>query len=524
MPNSPRRLWSLPVISVLVVSALAAPGGLRAAPQGNRVEARQDVAHVESATTRPNFIVLLVDDWGWTDASCCGSDLYETPNIDRLAASGVRFTDAYASCTVCSPTRAALLTGMYPARLRVTDWITGHVRPRAKMRIPKWTQRLEHKHTTLAEALKARGYKTAHVGKWHLTPRSQELDKVAPYYPEKHGFDFNVAGNQWGMPGSYFWPYKAKKRKGLAQRVGNFPDGGKDGDYLTDRLTDEALALIDKFGKDPFFLYFAYYNVHTPIQGKPEYVKRYKGSVKQDGRHRNATYAAMVQSVDDSVGRILAKLRELGIDDRTVICLTGDNGGLDRQGRPTENAPLRAGKGSAYEGGVRVPGIVRWPGVTPKGKVCSTPIQSIDFYPTILSIAAVEGDEAHNANVDGVDLSPILRDPTADLGRKALFWHYPHYHPGGAQPYGAVRSGKWRLLEFYDAPGKERVELYDLAADLGERKDLAGAQPERTAELRKLLAEWRRTVKAQMPTLNPRYVPRRPKKGARKKGARKKGA
>ncbi len=458
----------------------------------------------ESLTEPLNVIVLLVDDWGWTDAGCCGSDLYETPNVDRLAASGVRFTDAYASCTVCSPTRAAVMTGMYPARLHLTDWITGHVRPRAKLRVPEWTQHLEHRHTTLAEALAGEGYRTAHIGKWHLTQRSESLEVVAPDYPDRHGFEVNVAGNQWGMPGSYHWPYVAKKREGLMQRVANFPEGGAEGDYLTDRLTDEALALIDDWRDEPFFLYFAYYNVHTPIEGKAETIERYRAKLAANGSedrlHTNPTYASMVDAVDESVGRILDKLEELEIDDRTLIVLTGDNGGLDRKGNPTENAPLRAGKGSAYEGGVRVPGVVRWPGVTRPGTVCREPIQSIDFYPTILSAT---GGPRSEAAVDGADLAPLFRDPGATLQR-ALFWHYPHYHPGGASPYGAVREGDWRLVEFYE---DDRVELYNLAEDIGEARDLAGQEVERTRDMRQQLHTWRASVEAQMPTANPAYQP-----------------
>ncbi len=455
-----------------------------------------------------NFVVLLVDDWGWTDAGCYGSDFYETPHIDRLAADGVQFTNAYAACTVCSPTRAALLTGMYPGRTRVTDWIPGHFgREKEKYPLmpPDWTQRLEHRYTTLAEALQASGYRTAHVGKWHLTPSSDDPAVVAPFYPDRHGFEVNIAGNQFGAPASYFWPFERPNAAGLSKRTANFPPGGKTGDYLTDTLTDHTLRLIEEYREEPFCLYFPYYNVHTPLQGKPELVAKYEAKRTPGLRHSNATYAAMVQSVDESVGRIRARLEELKLADRTVILLTSDNGGLDlRDNGPTKNAPLRSGKGSAYEGGVRVPLLILWPGVTPAGAICDTPAITVDYYPTILELAGVAGDPEHNRHVDGKSLVPVLRDPGADLGRTDLFWHYPHYHPGGAEPYSAIRSGDWRLVEFQF---ENRVELYNLGEDLGERRDLSASNPEKVQELRTRLNAWRQTVGAQAALPNPDYRP-----------------
>lgn len=451
-----------------------------------------------------NFVFLLVDDWGWLDAGCLGSDLYETPNIDRLAADGVRFANAYAACTVCSPTRAAIMTGMYPGRTRVTDWIPGHTRRQAKLRVPAWTQQLEHEHVTIAEALRKVGYRTAHIGKWHLTPRSMDRAEVARFYPDKHGFEINVAGNQWGAPGSYHWPFRRRRAKDLAARVANFPAGGKQGDYLTDTLTDQALEILEGFGDQPFLLYFPYYNVHTPIQGRADLTARYQEKLSdgQQRKHRNAEYAAMVTAVDESVGRIRQKLTDLGIADRTVIILTGDNGGLDRPKRgPTDNDPLRAGKGSAYEGGVRVPGFVLLPGSTVKGAVCQEPIISVDFYPTILSLAGVT--ESAASGLDGESILPLLKDPSSRLERNAIFWHYPHYHPGGASPHGAIRVRDWRLVEFFE---DMHVELYNLAKDPGETTDLAGTTII-TNMLRQRLHAWRESVHAQMPTANPDYRP-----------------
>ncbi len=453
-----------------------------------------------AAQRPPNFLVLLVDDLGWTDLGCYGSDFYRTPNIDRLAASGVRFTHGYAACTVCSPTRAALMTGMYPGRTNVTDWIPGHSRPRAPLRPPAWTMRLEHRYTTLAEALGLAGYRTAHVGKWHLMPRL-EPEEMAGYAPQRHGFEINIAGNEWGAPGSYFHPYRRADRE-----VYPLPAGGAEGDYLTDRLTDEAIAILEEFRDEPFLLYFPYYAVHTPIQARAEDSAQFETRVDASKRHRNPSYAGMLAALDRSVGRLRSKLEELGIADETVIVFTGDNGGLDRKGRdgrmghPTENAPLRAGKGSAYEGGVRTPTIYYWPGVTPAASVSAQPVITVDVYPTLLEIAGAEGDPAHNELVDGVSLAGLLRDPSARLDRESLYWHYPHYHSGGATPHSAIRDGDWRLVHFYE---DDRAELYHLAEDVAETRDLSAAMPDKAAALRAKLDAWRAAVGAQEPLPNP---------------------
>ena len=428
---------------------------------------------------KPNIVFLLVDDLGWTDFGCFGSDLYETPNIDRLCNDGMKFTNGYAACTVCSPTRAAVMTGKYPVRTGITNWISGP------------TMRLHHEETTLAEALRDGGYQTWHVGKWHLAPRG--ADEVEDYYPEHQGFDVNIGGNHWGAPGTYFHPYHSKRKT-----MGKLPPGGKEGDYLTDRLTDEALKLIDNRNDKPFFLSFWYYNVHTPIQGRPDLVKKYQG-ILADGkkrRHRNATYAAMIESVDESVGRISAKLKELGLADNTIIILTGDNGGLDRNGNPTENIPLRAGKGSAYEGGTRVPTIIKWPGVTKPGSVSDEPVISIDYYPTLLEITGIKGVSAHNANVDGISLTPVLRNAKASLNRESLFWHYPHNHGGGSRKYGSIRKGNLILVEHYTSGV---LELYDLNKDLSQQKDLSTELPEKTQELHKEFRAWLKSVGGTIP-------------------------
>jgi arylsulfatase A len=448
---------------------------------------------------KPNVIVMLIDDMGWTDLGCQGSTFYKTPNIDRLAAEGVRFTNAYSACTVCSPTRAALLTGQYPARLHITDWIAGHVRPNAKLRVPEWTKYLPHETTTIAEVLKSASYSTAMVGKWHLWDEA--------YWPASHGFDVNIGGNHRGQPPSYFFPYERGdiKLPGL--------EAGEEGEYLTDRLTDEAVAWIEANRDRPFFVYLPHYTVHTPLQAKQDLIDEYKTSGTATKAHNNATYAAMIDSLDQSVGRIMDKLRELKLDENTVVIFTSDNGGLIG---PTSQPPLRAGKGSAYEGGVRVPLIVRFPGTVKAGTTDDTPVITMDLFPTIRDLASISPSAAADSTLDGISLLPLL-DGSGSLNREALFWHYPHYHPGGATPYSAVRAGDHRLVEFFE---DGRTELYNLKEDIGETKDLADEQPQKRDELRAMLAKWRESVGAQLPTPNPNYDPTAPlpAKGKSKNG------
>jgi arylsulfatase A len=429
---------------------------------------------------RPNVVFFLIDDMGWTDLGCMGSPLYETPNIDRLAREGLKFTQACSACTVCSPTRAGLMTGKYPARLHLTDYIPGEKHPKAKLRIPDWTKHLPLEEVTIAEVLKGAGYATASIGKWHLGPPE--------FFPEHQGFDLNRGGCDKGQPPSYFSPYK----------IPTLEDGPK-GEYLTDRLTDEAVKFVEANKDRPFFLYFPHYGVHTPLQAKPGAIEKYKAKIKPGMDQKNATYAAMVESVDESIGRVLAKLDELKLADKTLVVFTSDNGGLLQS---TSNKPLRAGKGSAYEGGVRVPLLVRWPGIVAAGRVCDTPAITPDWYPTIAEAAGVKLDPKQT--VDGASLLPLLKG-VEGFAREAIFWHYPHYHGGGAKPYGAVRKGDLRLVEFFE---DDRVELYDLKNDVGETKDLAAERPEKAQELRRLLADWRASVGAQMPAPNPDYDPK----------------
>jgi len=451
-----------------------------------------------STVGRPNVVFILIDDLGWRDVGCYGNTIYQTPHVDRLAGQGMRFTDGYAACNCCSPTRASIMSGKYPARLRLTDWIPGSHFPWTQLRPPDWTKYLPLEEVTIAEALKAAGYATGHVGKWHLGGD--------PYLPEAQGFDFNFGGCASGAPGSYFFPY----------RIPAIQDGAP-GEFLTERLTDEALKFIEANRSRPFFLYLSHYTVHRPLQAKKDVVANYLAKGRPAVGATNATFAAMVESMDASVGRVIAKLEELGIDDRTVVFFMSDNGGLARkiQGPPrlkqakhcvasTSNAPLREGKGSPYEGGIREPWIVKWPGVVRPGSTCSVPVTSVDFYTTILEMAGAQGDPDHS--VDGVSIVPLLKE-TGGLRREALYWHYPHYNvtgEAGVRPHGIVRSGRYKLIEFYE---EGRAELYDLENDVGEKHDLAPQMPEKVESLRKMLHQWLESVDAQMPVPNPDYDP-----------------
>jgi len=459
------------------------------------------LGQVQTAIPKFNIIFILADDLGWADVGCYGGDLHETPNIDKLAQQGVRFTDAYAAAPVCSPTRASIMTGKYPARLHMTIWYEASANPphRRKL-IPPITQgNLPHEQVTIAEVLKNAGYFTAHVGKWHLGD--------AAYYPETQGFSVNIGGTFWGAPTTFFYPYSGSSRWGGEFRYVPHLEFGTEGEYLTDRLTDEALHILEKAKNKPFFLNLCYHTVHTPIEGKSELVEHYKRKLKPGMLHQNAEYAAMVHSLDQNIGRILDKIRELGVADHTIVMFFSDNGGYINKYKDnavTNNYPLRSGKGSLYEGGIRVPLIIRWPGVTKAGSICREPVSSIDFYPTILDMTGLTGDSKHNSDMDGLSLVALLKDPNSKLKRGALYWHYPHYYPT-TSPVSSIRQGDWKLLEYLE---DRRVELYDLKQGIGEKNNLAAATPEKSEELRRRLGSWRNAVGAQMPTLNLKYGPR----------------
>jgi arylsulfatase A len=458
-----------------------------------------------AADRRPNIILLLADDLGWSSLGCYGNTLHETPNLDRLARQGIRFTDAYSACTVCSPTRASLMTGKYPARLHVTDFIAGQNRPHEKLRIPAWTKHLHPREITVAEALKKSGYATAHLGKWHLEAKAPVagIDREK-FQPTSQGFDTSI-DKPAGTKG-YFLP------KGFLRA-----DGSKGG-FVTDYLTDEAIKVIDTNQMKPFFLYLAYHNPHTPIQAKAELTRHYERKLAQrpEIKIRNAVYAAMIHSLDESVGRIAAKVDDAGIADNTLILFVSDNGGLtQRYGKIdniADNTPLRRGKGSAYEGGVRVPMIARWPGKITAQKECRVPVSTIDFFPTAVQLAG--GKLSPYPNIDGISFLPLLNNPGGRFKREALFWHYPHYHAGGDAPYSAVRRGNWRYIDFHDDTPDA---LYDLTTDLGEKANLATKNPTETKQLHRLLNQWRNRVKAQMPSANPDYDPSKAGKTTKRK-------
>jgi arylsulfatase A-like enzyme/lysophospholipase L1-like esterase len=490
----------------------SAPGNVHFTKQGSAILADQVASSIRLALKRraqrglPNIVVILVDDMGWTDVGCFGSTYYETPNIDRLAAEGMRFTQAYAACAVCSPTRASLLTGRYPARIGITDWIhatgpeaaealraghniEGFDRPRNRpMLTPRNKVWLEDDEITIAEMLGALGYATCHVGKWHLGTKG--------HWPEDQGFDENHGGFKQGQPPSYFDPYANK----------NFPDGiptlpaREKGAYLTDREADEAVSFIERNRGRPFFLYMAHYAVHAPIQAKAEMIEKYREKPKTN--QTNPTYAAMVESVDDAVGRIVSALDAAGVRDNTLIIFTSDNGGATHFDA-TDNAPLRKGKGFPYEGGIREPFIVTWPGNVKTNAQTDVLVSSIDIMPTIA--AAVGASLPADRVIDGRSLMPLF-DGSGELDRDTLMWHFPHYWWGTRlKPYSIIRKGRWKLIHNYES---DTNELYDIEADISETHDLANDKPELAATLKAELFTRLKEQGARMPKRNPDYKPK----------------
>ncbi len=450
----------------------------------------------------PNIVLIVMDDLGWRDLSSYGSTFYHTPNIDRLAAEGTAFRQCYAAAPVCSPTRASLMSGKYPARVGVTNWIGGHAVGRLAD-VPYFHQ-LPQNEYSLARALRAGGYRTWHVGKWHLgAPETA---------PERHGFDVNIGGAAIGSPPSYFSPYG----------IPTLPDG-PDGEYLTDRLTDEAVGLIERADDRPFFLNLWHYAVHTPLQAPRALVDTYVAKAERLGLDTDAVaegepmpawhldgervrrrtvqshpvYAAMVAAMDRGVGRVVAALERTGRLDDTLIIFTSDNGGLSTaEGSPTSNRPLNEGKGWMADGGIRVPLIVRWPGQVPAGQVSELVMTTPDFYPTLLTVAGL--DPIADQHVDGRDVWAQWRG--APGGRGPIFWHYPHYSNQGGTPGAAVRSGRWKLIRYFE---DGHQELYDLDEDIGEQHDRAAAEPRTVAELVALLDDWMIEVTARIPGPNP---------------------
>lgn len=467
---------------------------------------------------KPNVILILLDDFGYADLGCYGSTFYESPNIDNMARQGVRFTDAYAACPVSSPTRASVMTGKYPVKTGITDWIPGRQAgsnngsPRDKFLARPFTINMALEEVTIAEILKKNGYKTMISGKWHLGEDSL-------YWPENQGFDVNCGGFSKGAPSKdkinngYFPPYGNPRLK-----------DGPSGEYLTDRLTDEAMKFMEDNRNSPFFLYLPYYAVHNPLQAKEEHIRKFEEKAKKTGldkeqaftRERewirpsmgenykerviqsNPVYAAMIWSVDENIGRLVKKLDELNIEENTVIIFTSDNGGLSTsEGSPTSNAPLRAGKGWLYEGGIRVPLIIRYPGKAKQGTLVHTPVCSVDLLPTI---AEFTGSPA--VETDGVSFTTLLKKDK--MKERPLFWHYPHYSNQGVEPGSAVRLGRYKLIDNFE---RERQELYDLENDISETTDISGTNPEKTKELFEILKKWRQENNVKMMDPNPAYSP-----------------
>jgi arylsulfatase A-like enzyme len=475
--------------------------------------------------SQPNIVFILADDLGWKDLGTYGSRFYESPNIDRLASQGMKFMDAYASSPVCSPSRSSIMTGQYPVRTGITDWILGEQNtrgpePTQTLLPPEFIFNLPRSEVTIAQALKHHGYATCYAGKWHLGTKPSS-------WPKAEGFDCNYGGWAAGSPrsygmGGYFSPYHNPK----------LTDGPK-GQFLPDRLTSEIIKFIKREARErkPFFADLSFYAVHEPIQAKQKYVQKFKRKARRLGldtlrqfiRHNstqgpagwmqhwsarivqdNPVYAGLIYSVDRNVGRILATLKQLGIADNTIVIFTSDNGGLStlsKPNAPTSNAPLRYGKGWTYEGGIRVPLIIKWPGVTEPGSVSCFPVINTDFYPTFLQAAGLP--LMPKQAIDGKSLMPLLRGEKS-IDQPALYWHYPHYHGGGASPESAMREGNWKLIQFYN---DNHVELYNLRNDIEERHDLANLFPKKKAKMLHQLNDWKRKTRAKLPKLNPFYNP-----------------
>ncbi|MBK0383612.1 sulfatase [Pedobacter sp. SD-b] len=472
------------------------------------VSCNQKIIAQKKVAKQPNVVFILIDDLGWADTSPFGSTFYETPNISKLASEGMKFTNAYAACPVCSPTRASIMSGKYPVTMNTTDWF-GAPQPQAiekniknKKNFPllpaSYISHLPLKEETIAEALKTAGYNTFIAGKWHLGEEEK-------YWPEHQGFDINKGGYFMGHPNlnrkldydGYFSPYGNPRLE----------DGPK-GEYLPMRLAAETNHFMEENKDKPFFAYFSMYSVHTPLQASEELIEKYRkkreklgltdevgkeGNVNVRLNQSNITYAAMVEAMDIAVGKVLDKIKELGIEDNTLVVFFSDNGGLSTtEGMPTSNLPLRGGKGWMYEGGIREPMIVRWPKVVEPGSVCATPIISNDFYPTILN--ALHLPLIPSQHTGGKSILPLLEQKKME--NRPLFWHYPHYGNQGGAPASAVRDGHWKLIHWYV---EDRYELFNLKDDIGEHNNLVKKNPKETEKLKQELQAWLKSENAILP-------------------------
>lgn len=443
------------------------------------------VGSARAVERKPNIVLIMADDLGWKDLHCYGNTRLDTPSIDRLAVQGMLFTDAYAASPVCSPTRAAMMTGQAPARLGITNHAPGHpdrFRPEgSNLAEADWTRHLALEHVTIAERLKEAGYATGFFGKWHLSYRprnSTENPLETMLRAEWQGFDVNIGGCYRGGPPSYFEPYK----------IPNI-EPRREGDYLPERLADEAIAFLEEQQEKPFFLCWWNYSVHYPFEAPQHLIEKYEDRVGPG--INNHVYAAMIEGMDTAIGRVLKTLDSLGMTDGTLVIFTSDNGAYN-----SDTRPLRGGKGHLFEGGIRVPLIVRWPGVVQPGSTCSTPVISMDAYPTILSAAGLS--EESGRVLDGESIQPLLSQ-TGSLDRNAIYFHYPNYAFHKKNRLGsAIREGDMKLIKRYDDGS---VELYNLEDDIGETNNLALKSPEVAQRLQSKLDAWLKETGAKMPIL-----------------------
>jgi uncharacterized sulfatase len=427
----------------------------------------------------PNIVFILADDLGYSQIGVNGSDYYQTPNIDKLAGEGMRFTNAYSAGAVCSPTRASIMTGKYPARLHLTDPLSGKKNDDKPLSPPQWQKYLPLEETTVAEVLKESGYSTAIFGKWHLSIEKMPPGSL-PYNPDKQGFDESFV--TYKPSGNMIQPWQAAEMDA----------------HNVDTITSLSIDFMERNQSNPFFLFVSHNTIHGPLVEKAETIQKYDSLKTSEEPENHPIIAAMIERLDNSCGDIFDKITELGLDDNTIVIFFGDNGGLEKHAKQT---PFRAGKGWFYEGGIREPLIVKWKDIIAPGTVSESIISSIDFLPTFLDMSK---NNTNLENIDGLSFLPTLLDPKIE-NHNEVFWHYPHYHGSGMVPGGAVRSGKYKLIEWYEPKllnQEKSIELFDLENDQGETTDLSETNPEKAAELQKMLAEWRTNVGAQMPTVN----------------------
>lgn len=433
------------------------------------------VGEVDLFAAQSNILLILSDDQGWHQLGCYGNSFYESPHLDRLAAQGMRFTNAYAAAPVCSATRSSVMTGKYPARLHLTDFIAG-ANPERLLNTPAWTKYLPLAELTVAEALKQRGYVTGHFGKWHLN-KDKEYQAGRAMDPRSQGFD-----------------------QVFTTRKPNSKANPSSDPHHVKAITDRAMQFIEQNRDRPFFCYVPHNSIHNPVLETADRIAHFAAKPGAERPMNPPAVAAMVKTLDHHCGRLLAKIDELGLADNTIVVFVSDNGGY--HGRD-ELKPLRHGKASLYEGGIRVPWIVRWPGVVAPGTTCDEPVITNDLFPTLVAAA---GGGKEEPTIDGLDLRPLLQQ-SGGIDREAIYFHYPHYHSAGVAPAGAVRSGRYKLIEWFEqsidgpeAPGA--LQLFDLETDISEQRDLAPSRPELARQLYEKLAGWRKQVGAQMMTRN----------------------